>query len=413
MSDLARGRLRGVVGTQGLPRLLSFALLGELPNGMLGLAILLRITQDGGSYARGGLVSAVAALGTGSLAPVWSRLADRRGQTVVLVPTAVAIVITTAFLATLSPNGALWPLLVASVVAGASQPPAAVCARALWPAVVKDEALLEATYSIESSMIELIFIVGPLLVVTINGVFNAAAAIVTTGVLACVGSLGFATSPASRRFRHRAAREAAGTEQPIKRRALASPGVRVLVFCTFAMVTGFAAVDVSTVAAARHLSGNGAVGILIAIWSIGSLIGGLIYGSRGWPGALATRIMVLLIAILVFTAALVPLANLVLLGVVLFAGGVFYAPSFACINLVVQRSAFAGAVTESYAWLGTGELFGASLGSALAGVAITRHGFGGGYLVATAAVAASLVIAVAFRGSLRHGEPVDLSASLL
>lgn len=287
MSDVSTGRLRGVIATPGLPRLLAFALMGELPNGMLGLAILLRITQDGGSYARGGLVSAVAAIGTGSLAPVWSRLADRRGQTIVLVPAAIAIVITTSVLATLAPNGTLWPLLVVSLIAGASQPPAAVCARALWPAVVKDEALLEATYSIDSSMIELIFIVGPLLVVAINGLVNGAAAIVTTGILAGTGALGFATSSASRRFRHRAAREAAGTAQPTKRRALASPGVRVLVFTAFAMVAGFAAVDVSTVAAARHLSGNGAVGVLIAIWSIGSLIGGLIYGSRGWPAALS------------------------------------------------------------------------------------------------------------------------------
>jgi MFS family permease len=204
MSEVSTGRLRGVVRTPGLPRLLACALIGELPNGMLGLAILLRITQDGGSYARGGLVSALAALGTGALAPVWSRMADRRGQTVVLVPSGIAVVITTSVLATLAPNGTLWPLLLVSLLAGASQPPAAVCARALWPSVVEDDALLEATYSIDSSMIELIFIVGPLLVVAINGLFNGAAAIVTTGLLACIGSLGFATSSASRRFRHRA-----------------------------------------------------------------------------------------------------------------------------------------------------------------------------------------------------------------
>jgi MFS family permease len=218
------GRLRGVARVPGLPRLLAFALVGELPNGMLGLAILLRITQDGGSYARGGLVSALSAMGTGLLAPVWSRVADRRGQTVVLVPTAVAIVAATSVLAVLPPRGALWPLLVAALVAGACQPPAGVCARTLWPTVVSDERLLEATYSIESSMFELIFILGPLMVVAINGLVNTSAAIVATGVLACAGALGFASSAASRRFRHHPAPAEPDGSPGRHERALSSSG---------------------------------------------------------------------------------------------------------------------------------------------------------------------------------------------
>jgi MFS family permease len=402
---MSKGRLRGVAGTAGLPRLLGCALVGELPNGMLGLAILLRITEAGGSYARGGLVSALSALGTGALAPGWSRLADRFGQTVVLVPTAAAVVAATSILAVLPPRGAIWPLLVLAVIAGACQPPAGVCARTLWPTVVTDPALLEATYGIESSMTELIFIIGPLLVVGISGLLGGSAAVVASGVLACAGAVGFATSPASRRFRPQLARLG---EPPLPRqRALSSAGVRVLVLCVFAMVTGFAAIDVATVAAARQLSGNGTAGIMIAVWSVGSLGGGLVYGSRSWPGALSTRIIVLLAAIAVMTAALVPQSSLVALGIVLFVGGANYAPCFACINLVVQRSARAGAVTESYAWIGSGALLGASLGSAIGGVAISEHGFGAGYLVATVAVAIAVAVAIGFRGSLRDGEPVD------
>ncbi len=398
------GRLRGVVAIAGLPRLLGCALLGELPNGMLGLAIVLRITQDGGSYARAGLITAASALASGIFAPLWSRIADRRGQAVVLVPTAFGMVAATIVLAALPPRGSIWPLLLAAAATGVSQPQTGVCARTLWPAVVTEPALLEATYSIESSMTELIFIIGPLLVVTINAPFGAAAAIVASGILACVGALGFALSPASRRFRNTARQ---GGKQRVRRAALRSSGVRVLVLCVFAMVTCFAAIDVSSVAAARHLGGNGAAGILIAVWSIGSLAGGLAYGSRSWPGALSTRITVFLCLILVLTAALIPLSNLYALGIVLFIGGANYAPCFACINIVTRRSALPGAVTESYAWIGTGALTGASLGSASGGFAVSHHGFGTGYLVATTAMAVALVVILVFRRSLRDGEPVD------
>ena len=57
---------------------------------MLSLAIVLRITQDGGSYRLAGAVTAAYAIGISLTSPVLSRLIDRRGQTVVLVPCAVA-----------------------------------------------------------------------------------------------------------------------------------------------------------------------------------------------------------------------------------------------------------------------------------------------------------------------------------
>ncbi|MDQ1541503.1 MAG: hypothetical protein QOH29_2229, partial [Actinomycetota bacterium] len=84
-------RLVQVMRARGVARLLGFALIAELPAGMTALAIVLRITQAGGTYARAGLVSAVGALGVGVCAPMWSRLVDRRGQTVVLIPTAIAV----------------------------------------------------------------------------------------------------------------------------------------------------------------------------------------------------------------------------------------------------------------------------------------------------------------------------------
>lgn len=390
-------RLGLVFRTRGVPRLLGFALIAELPAGMTALAIVLRITQSGGTYARAGLVSAVGALGVGVCAPVWSRMIDRRGQTVVLVPTALAVASTGILLAVLPPTGELVPLLVASTLMGLCQPPALVCARTLWPKVVKDPAVLETTYSIESSMTELVFIVGPLLAVATNAAFGSAAAVGASGVLAGAGALGMASSRASRDTR-------GSRKSSTSHAALRSVGVRFLVFTVFAMVVGFAAIDVSVIAAARRIAGNGAAGTLIAVWGIGSLLGGMAFGLRSWPGRMSTRILVFIATITVFTAALIPIKNLVVLGVLLFIGGLNYAPCFSCINQVIQRIALPGAATESFAWITSGALIGAAVGSAAAGFAITNHGSSAGFGVAAVALAVGCTVVVAGRRAISGGD---------
>ena len=404
-------RLNSVFRLPSVKRLLAFALLAELPAGMTALAVVLRVTQAGGTYARGGLISGVSALGVGVSAPLWSRLIDRRGQTVVLIPTGVAVTAAGFLLAVLPPNGAMLPLLLAALLMGLVQPPALVSARTLWPKVVRDPVLLETTYSVESAMTELVFIVGPLLAVAVTALLGPAQAVAGSGLLAGVGAFGLATSAASRRTHGKRIVERAHG-------ALRSPAVRVLVLTVFAMVVAFAAIDVATIAAARGgnttggsgssggSSGNGAAGVMIAFWGIGSMVGGLTFGSRSWPGRRSTKILVFVSGIVVLTAVLVPLSNLVALTVALFLGGLFYAPSFSCINQAVQRTAMPGASTESFAWIGTGALVGASVGSTLGGFAVTHGGVAAGYAVATGALVVALAVVFSGRRAVRAGDAI-------
>ncbi len=197
-----RSRLAQVLRIRGVRRLLGFALIAELPAGMTALAIVLRITQAGGSYARAGLVGAVGAVGVGVCAPVWSRLVDRRGQTVVLIPTAVAVAERWASFWPSCRRAALSrPSSSRRALMGLFQPPALNCARTLWPSVVTDPTLLETTYSLDSSLTELVFIVGPLLTVAINAALGSAAAVAASGLLAGLGALGLASTKASRQAR--------------------------------------------------------------------------------------------------------------------------------------------------------------------------------------------------------------------
>jgi len=394
------------LGTPGVPRLFASLLVGRLPGAMLGLAIVLRVTGAGGSYALAGTVTAAYAITAGLSTPLLSRLVDRRGQTVVLVPTAIAMLGATLLLGALSPHDVGWLLVLAGALVGLFLPPITTSSRALWPSVVTDADALESAYTTDATFQELIFIVGPLLVVAVNAPFGSAAAIITAGVVCCSGTLSFALSTHSRNWQPTPHTEG-------RHHALRSPGIRVLIVTLFALILGFAAIEVSVVAAAKHAGHGGLSGVLLSIWSLGSLLAGFVYGSRRWPGTVGQKLLALLTVIVVVTAAMAPSANLVVLAALLVLNGANCAPAFSNIYLTAQRVAVPGAVTESYAWLSAGTMVGAAIGSALAGVAINEHGAGGGFAVAAfGTLLALLSIVLGHRVLTAASEPVEVRGAV-
>jgi hypothetical protein len=324
----------------------------------------------------------------GLAAPVVSRLVDRCGQTVVLVPSAIAMLTCSLFVALLPASAPAWLLMLSGALVGAMMPPLASASRMMWPGVVRDPQLLESAYAADATFQELVFIIGPLVVVLVSGPFGAAAGIIAAGVLGSAGALGFATAQASRRWRpavHEGRRE-----HPLR-----SPGIRVLTLAMFALIAGFAATDVAIIAAARAVAGNGATGILLAVWSGGSMIGGFVYGSRSWRGTAAKRVVLMLSMAAALTAILTPVHNLIVIGAVMVVAGANCAPALSGIYSAAQSVALPGVVTESYAWLSVGTLLGAAVGSATAGALITSRGAGVGFAFAGICVMlAALVVGV-------------------
>ncbi|MCY7366469.1 MAG: MFS transporter, partial [Frankiaceae bacterium] len=75
--------------TPGAKTFSAAALLGRMPIAMLGIGTVLLVEDRRGSYALAGLVSAAYAGGRAALGPLGSRLVDRLGQRVVLLPALV------------------------------------------------------------------------------------------------------------------------------------------------------------------------------------------------------------------------------------------------------------------------------------------------------------------------------------
>jgi len=375
---------RRFLGHPGVLRLFGGMLVGRLPTGMLSLAIVLRITSDGGSYRLAGGIAAAFTLGVAVAFPALSRQIDRRGQTVVLIPCAFATLASATVLAVLPATSAPPLLMATGALLGATLPPLSSASRTMWPSVLDDPTVIDAAYAADATFQELIFIVGPLLVVAIATLVGTAAAIVAAGILGCAGTLVFAASRISRAWR-------APVMPGRRNKPLRSPGIRVLAITMFALVGGFAAEEVAIIAVARQAGSAGASGVLLAVWSLSSLVAGFIYGSRTWPGQPAVRVVTLLVATSLVTLALAPQRNLLVVAGILAVSGLGGAPALSAIYRTAQQVALPGVVTESYAWLGVGNLVGGAAGAAVAGQVITTRGPSDGFILAAGAIAISAI----------------------
>ena len=74
-----------LASTPGARRLLGTSILARLPLPMLGIGLLVHAHGLTGSFAAAGVVTAVFAGALGLGGPLLARIADRRGQTVVLL----------------------------------------------------------------------------------------------------------------------------------------------------------------------------------------------------------------------------------------------------------------------------------------------------------------------------------------
>ena len=86
---LGLARYRALFQVPHVKRLVLSGLLARLPMGMVGLALLLLVRENGGSYAAAGAVSGAYFIATAIGAPIAGRLVDRRGQARILLRRAV------------------------------------------------------------------------------------------------------------------------------------------------------------------------------------------------------------------------------------------------------------------------------------------------------------------------------------
>lgn len=358
---------------------LAASLIGRLPVGITGLAILLLVRSSSGSFASAGAATACYTAGLAALAPITGRLIDRRGPRHVLLACGVLNPLSlVALVALIELGAAAWVLLPLAATAGASFPPITVCMRTLFRNRLGDGPLLATAYSLESVLIESIFIVGPILVALFVAVSSGSIAVLFAAACVATGTQLFIRSPALTSWK---------VEPPRRSRLLgplAIPSFLSLLTVVLCYSTAFGLVEIGVTGFAAEAGTPALAGVLLGLMSVGSALGGLVYGSRSWHMPVARQFF---FTLALMGGGILPLAWLI--GVWEFAGfallaGVVMAPALAMQSMLVAKTAPPDFSAEAFTWSATGLLTGIGLGFAAGGAILEAAGSTAVFITAAA-----------------------------
>jgi len=253
------------------------------------------------------------------------------------------------------------------LVAGATLPPISACTRALYPRLIAEPSLLHTAYSVDSALIEIVFVLGPALVAACVALDHPEAAVLLAALAALCGGLMFVATPAIRSWTRAGARTH-GSWLGV----LASPRLLIVYSATvlYSLAFGLFEVAVSAHAAAR--GAPAAAGIALALASLGSGVGALVYGSRHWRTPLTAQFALALALMCGGYLLLVPVEGLALYAIVCIIAGVPMATVIAVQSLLIARYAVRERLAEGFTWGATCLLAGISSGIALGGALAER-----------------------------------------
>ncbi|MCZ4497878.1 MAG: major facilitator superfamily 1 [Marmoricola sp.] len=381
---------RRVFAHRGSAAFSAAGLIARLPMSMMTLGIVILVSALTGSYGLAGQVSAAFVIGNAVVAIPHGRLADRFGQTRVLYVDAVLFALMTGLLIRAITDGWSNPVPhVCAALAGASMPQVGSMIRGRW-AHVTDEKERHTAFAVESVVDELVYVAGPVLVTFLSTIYAP-----QTGLLVALGLGTGGTVLLALQKRTAPPAHPARSERP----ADPMPWARLLPIAVAAVGLGsiFGALEVATVAVSSGAGHRAAAGALLAIFSAGSMSGGIVAGAITWKASELRRFQVG-IGVLAPAMVVLPfLHHLVLLGCFLLVVGTALAPTTIAIFSLLESSTPRSRLTEAMAVFQTGISAGLAPGAYLAGVVADHSGGSPAYWVCVGSGALTLVAALSCR----------------
>lgn len=369
--------------TPGVARLIGAQLTARLPSGMLSLAILLHVERIHDSYGAAGLVLAATSVGQAVAGPLTSRWMGVWGMRKVLILTLIVCTLSIFAIALVPMSVGVY--MAVGLLSGLSTPPVQPAVRTIYPKMVNSKQLTPL-FSLDASAQEIIWVAGPVAATFLAVQISTTLAILVAGSFLVLGGTWFIASPEVGQVRIPRSKRSFGT-------VLRKRPVLLATITGFLLVGAAAAVEASVVSVFGH--GGPQAGIVLGIWAIGSLFGGLFLGHLPiGPWALARRMLIVFVGM---ALAMVYL-DFWWLAIMLLVAGIGIAPAFAVIFAIVSASVKFSDTAEAYGWVGTGQLIGAALGSAVAGFLIDAYGSIGGFWAATVIAALGVLAPTLLRG---------------
>jgi predicted MFS family arabinose efflux permease len=370
-----------ILRTPGVAVIVLATLIGRLPIGISGLAILLYVEEVSDSFAAAGLCAGALALGSAAGAPLQGRLIDRRGVGM-LLPLAIAHAAGLLAIWLAGEAGAPVALLAAaSLAAGVAIPPVSSVLRSRWPYLLPGRReLLAGAFALDSVMIEVIFVTGPLITTVVVVTVGPQYALIVSAACVLLGTslmlAGLSGRPGPERTE--AGRPAFGLG------ALASPGLRTLVIASLPVGFTLGTLEVVLPAFSEAEGSRELAGVLLAVWSAASAVGGLVWGARGGDAPLLRAHLLFAWLLPLGVAPLLLAGSPLSMALLTILTGLPIAPLIASRNQLVERVILPGTATEAFTWPLTALVAGVSLGAAAAGAVVEASSWSAGVVLAMA-----------------------------
>lgn len=385
--------LRPYLGVLQIPRTRPFVTAGfvaRLPISMVGLGLVLFVTDVRGSYALAGLLTAVYAVSAAIVTPFIGRVVDAAGQHRVLPGLAVVHVGALLGMVVAVPQGVgVVPLCAIAAVIGAAQPAIGAMVRARWATLLTGTERLRTAFALESILDELIYVLGPpLATLAVIGIAPGAALLLSAGLVG-IGSIALTVQRGTEPAPSRAVRS---------RDPLRIPPLVVVAVVMLGLGIVFGALEIAAVSFADDIDNRAWAGGLIASYAAGSMIAGIVVGARKvrmplhiqWPWQCA---------FLTATTAVLPWTTTpVVLTVLMFIAGIAVAPALITGFSLVELLVPATRLTEALTWALSGMGLGLSGAAALSGALVD---VGGTYLAFLVAAGGALLCFVVAAGAAR------------
>ncbi len=366
----------------------------RLPVGMMGLSMVMFLRESLGNFKVAGIVLGVYFFAMAVAAPVQGRIIDRIGPMLPLKVTGIGEPLFFALFIV-----AVWQqwsiaLIYASVIAmGIFSPPITVLTRTLWRHRFDADEDRRMAFAVDAILMEINFTMGPAFIGILLAFANPRIAVIAAWLALTISILAFMRSPALKYWKQEesATRHLLG---PLTDRRL------ILLFITvLGLATACGLLEVGYPAYSTWLAMPAFAGILLACNSLGSVVGGAIFGATKWHMPLQRQFAMLLalFGTLMFLHLTVDARDAAwAFALVAFIAGAAISPAFASQALMVSRLAPAKYATEAFTWSGTfivsGLGAGIALGGALSEIYHIKAPFaaGGAILLVVAALALML-----------------------
>ncbi|MEU6506352.1 MFS transporter [Streptomyces sp. NPDC046942] len=441
-----RDTYRQVIALTG-PLLPCVSFLGRLPTATVQFGSVLLIARTSGSLSAAGLTGGALALGQVVCGPVVGRLADRRGQRRVVVAFSLANALAVASLVA----GALAALPTAvlallGAAAGGTVPPVGPLARARLVALARrsgaPESTVGAALSVESTLDEMSFVLGPALVGLASVLAHPAYAMAGAALLVAVCGTAFALHPTALTTlpapeNQHPAHAPAGAERPDDRpsarlpdatasedcaptraRAAAAAEARVRARVPAAAVTAlapmprcvhalqgvmFGACQAGITALTARLGQEDQAGLVYAAMGVTSAAAGLAMAAVPARFGLPARRRLATAAAFVLSLPLLRTHGLAGLYAVVTVLGLAYAPHLITVFGLTERAVPPARLAEAMAFATSALVGGQALSIAVTGRLTDSYGPRAAFAVASTAAALTFVIALAARPTAHCG----------